>query len=319
MAIDHDRLFKELIQTYLEEFMLLFFPQLHEAIDFGLISFLSEEVYTDVVVGEKRKVDLLIETRLKGETALIIVHIESQAQWQSFFPERMFVYFSRLYEKHRCRIIPIAIFSYDEVKDEPDSFRLQFPFKDVLNFQYYTVELRKKDWRQYMKQDNPIAAALLSKMGYTKEERVQVKREFLRMLVRLELDPARMHLITGFFDTYLVLDDIEKQELQIEIHRLEPMEEEKIMELKTQWEKDAELKGKIEGKIEGEIEGERKILGKFIKSQFGEASRGMIEQLACLTDLDVLDRLTDRLFQVTLLEEALKLVDEAYKEQQTIN
>jgi hypothetical protein len=46
-VIDHDRLFKELIRTYFEEFMLLFFPQLHEAIDFGAITFLSEEVFTN--------------------------------------------------------------------------------------------------------------------------------------------------------------------------------------------------------------------------------------------------------------------------------
>jgi hypothetical protein len=218
--------------------------------------------------------------------------------------------------RRRClRIIPIAIFSYDEVKDEPDSFHVQFPFKEVLNFQYYTVELRKKDWRQYLKQDNPIAAALLSKMGYTEEERVPVKREFLRMLVRLELDSARMHLITGFFDTYLELNDIEKQALQKEIHILDPEEEKKIMELKTQWEKDAELNGKIEGKIEGE----HTILGKFIKAQFGEASDVIIAKLLYLTDLDLLDRLTDRLFLVTRIEEARKLVDEAFKEQQSIN
>jgi hypothetical protein len=51
-------------------------------------------------------------------------------------------------------------------------------------------------------------------MGYTNKEKVQVKKEFLRMLVRLELDPARMHLIAGFFDTYLKLDEKENIELR---------------------------------------------------------------------------------------------------------
>ncbi|MGG3835135.1 DUF4351 domain-containing protein, partial [Geobacillus thermocatenulatus] len=41
MAIDHDRLFKELIQTFFEEFLLLFFPDMHEHIDFSHLSFLS--------------------------------------------------------------------------------------------------------------------------------------------------------------------------------------------------------------------------------------------------------------------------------------
>lgn len=128
MRIDHDRLFKELIRIYFKEFILLFFPQVYETIDFTHIVFLSEEVFTDVIVGDKRKVDLLIETKLKGEPALIIIHIESQAKWQKKFSERMFIYFSRLFEKYRRRIIPIAIFSYNEVRDEPDSFQLTFPF-----------------------------------------------------------------------------------------------------------------------------------------------------------------------------------------------
>jgi len=39
------------------------------------------------------------------------------------------------------------------------------PFKDVLQFQYLAVELKKKNWRDYIRQENPVAAALLSKMG----------------------------------------------------------------------------------------------------------------------------------------------------------
>lgn len=51
-----------------------------------------------------------------------------------------------------------------------------------------------------------MAAALLSKMGFREEEKVLVKLEFLRLLARLKLDPARMELITGFFETYLKLN-----------------------------------------------------------------------------------------------------------------
>ena len=123
MAIDHDRLFKELLRTFFTEFMELFFPDVYEAIDFEHVNFLSEEVFTDIIIGEKRKVDVLIETKLHGEEAIIIVHFEAQAKYQEYFAERMFLYFSRLYEKHRKRIIPIAIFSYDEQKEEPTALK----------------------------------------------------------------------------------------------------------------------------------------------------------------------------------------------------
>lgn len=44
---DHDRLFKELVQTFFQEFMEAFFPQEYTAIDFNSVKFLSQEVFTD--------------------------------------------------------------------------------------------------------------------------------------------------------------------------------------------------------------------------------------------------------------------------------
>ncbi|KAF0993811.1 hypothetical protein BJQ97_00436 [Geobacillus sp. TFV-3] len=76
----------------------------------------------------------------------------------------MFIYFSRLFQKYRRRILPIAIFSYDATRDEPSSFTLEFPFLTVLDFHFLTVELRQLPWREYIRQDNPVAAALLSKI-----------------------------------------------------------------------------------------------------------------------------------------------------------
>jgi len=32
--------------------------------------------------------------------------------------------------------------------------------------------------------------------------------------VPVELDPARMTLLTGFFETYLILDDVEERKLE---------------------------------------------------------------------------------------------------------
>ncbi|MCG6178670.1 Rpn family recombination-promoting nuclease/putative transposase, partial [Anoxybacillus sp. LAT_35] len=155
MAVDHDRLFKELITAFFEEFLLLFFPHVHEHIDFQHVAFLSEELFTDVTAGEKYRVDVLVETKLKGEDGLIIVHIENQSYVQPSFPERMFIYFSRLFEKYRKRMLSIAVFSYDYLRNEPSSFTLQFPFFDVLQFRFLTVELRKQNWRDYIRHDNP--------------------------------------------------------------------------------------------------------------------------------------------------------------------
>jgi hypothetical protein len=197
--IDHDRLFKELIQTYFEEFILLFYPEIFEWIDFTHLKFLDKELNSGPRNRKKRRVDLIVETKLLNQESLIIVHIESQASYQIHFNQRMFVYFSRLFEKYHKPILPIAIFSYDEPHDEPSTFKINFPFLRVLHFQYFIIELKKKNWRDFVKQDNPVAGALLSKMGYNNLEKVEVKKAFLRMMVRLQLDPARTEMLTGFF------------------------------------------------------------------------------------------------------------------------
>ncbi|MFK7693274.1 Rpn family recombination-promoting nuclease/putative transposase [Paenibacillus sp. HJGM_3] len=307
MAIDHDRLFKELIQTFFHEFMEVFFAEVHESIDFNPLTFLSEELFTDLVAGERRRVDLLAETKLRGEEVLIIVHVEPQSYFQKDFAERMFIYSSRLFEKYRRRILPIAVFSHKEARIEPDSFGWGFAFLEVLKYRFFTLELQKCNWRQYVRRDNPVAAALLSMMGYTEDEKVQVKLEFLRMLVRMELDPARMHLITGFFDTYLKLNDREKLMLKEEIRMLDRQEESLLAKLQTQWEIDA----KIEGKLEGKLEEARKFINKYLQAQFGEKRADMDNKIANLNDLEQLEQLADRLFRVSRLEEAQQLVNEA--------
>lgn len=57
----HDQLFKELIKTFFEEFLEAFFPKIYPMIDFQDISFLSEEVFTDLLKGENRRLDIVVE------------------------------------------------------------------------------------------------------------------------------------------------------------------------------------------------------------------------------------------------------------------
>ncbi|WP_244956361.1 Rpn family recombination-promoting nuclease/putative transposase [Geobacillus subterraneus] len=253
--IDHDRLFKELLSTFFEEFLLLFFPHVYEYIDVHHLSFLSEELFTDVTAGEKHRVDLLVETKVKGEDGLVIVHVEHQSYTQRTFPERMFLYFSRLFQKYRRCILPIAIFSYDEQYDEPSSWVMQFPFLTVLDFRFLTVELCKLPWRAYIRHANPVAAAVLSKMGYNEEEKVDVKKECLRMLVRLELDEAKQRLLFGFFETYLRLSEEEEIQLRHEVSQMETKEAKRVMELIVSYEQRGMEKGIQQGIEQGMKQG----------------------------------------------------------------
>ncbi len=81
----------------------------------------------------------------------------------------------------------------------------------MLEFQFAAIQLNRLNWRDFLTQHNPVAAALMAKMNIAVSERPQVKAECLRLLTTLRLDPARMQLISRFVDTYLRLDDTEKQ------------------------------------------------------------------------------------------------------------
>src|SRR5699024_10110333 len=109
--------------------------------------------------------------KLYDTDTLIIVHVEPQSYVQRDFNFRMYQYFNLLHNKYRLPIIPIAIFSYEEAWNE-DTYISETKGFGLTGFRYATLHLRSKDWRKFLKQDNPVAGALLSKMDYSEEERV---------------------------------------------------------------------------------------------------------------------------------------------------
>jgi hypothetical protein len=52
--MDHDQLFKELLQTFLPEFVALFLPAEADQIDWSSVEFLDKELFTDVLQGTRR-------------------------------------------------------------------------------------------------------------------------------------------------------------------------------------------------------------------------------------------------------------------------
>jgi hypothetical protein len=195
--------------------------------------------------------------------------------------------------------LPIAVFSSDQARDEPDTFAQRFPFLDVLLFRFSKLELKRLSWREYVYRDNPVAAALLSKMGFAEEEKVRVKLEFLRMLTRLKLDPARMELIAGFFETYLKLNRREEEQLYQELGRIDQKEVELIVQITTTWHE----KGKIEGKIED--------ICKFMVRRFNVDADEVIEKIQQAASLEILDGLMEELFAADTLEEAQSIMNRA--------
>jgi predicted transposase YdaD len=245
--IDHDRLFKELISTFFLEFLELFFPQVAAYIEPDSLTFLDKEVFTDITAGEQYEADLVAKLRFRGQETFFLVHIENQSYPQTEFGRRMFTYFARLFEKHGLPVYPIVIFSYDTPRTpQTNIYRVEFPDKTVLEFNYGVVQLNQLNWRDFLQQENPVASALMSKMRIALSDRPKVKAECLRLLATLRLNPAKMKLISGFVDTYLRLNTAEQEIFQSEIAKFDPVKQEVVMEIVTSWQLEGRQKGQME-------------------------------------------------------------------------
>ncbi|GGN65536.1 Rpn family recombination-promoting nuclease/putative transposase [Oceanobacillus indicireducens] len=262
---DHDRLFKEVIQVFFQDFMEAFFPEVYEHINFSTVSFLDQEVFTDILKGEKRRIDILAEVKIKGEDTIILIHVEPQSYYQEEFHERMFIYNTRLYEKYRKPILPIAVFSYNDTKELPTQFSIDLPTIRIIDFHFQQLHLINKNWRKYIKMTNPIVAAFLSKMNYTEKERIQVKLEFLRMVSRMELDPAKMELIYGFFETYLKLNEKEEKQMHEEINKLPREEADRVLELPNTYRDQGRAEGIAQGIEKGRAQEREQIALNLLK------------------------------------------------------
>jgi hypothetical protein len=235
--IDHDRLFKELITTFFIEFIDLFLPEVAIDIDRNSIQFLPETVLTDVTKGEKKIIDVLAKVKYRQQDAYFLIHVEAQSYIKKAFAKRIFKYFARLHEKYDLPIYPVVIFSFDEPKrPEPNNYQVKFPGLNVLDFNFATIQLNQLSWRDYLTQQNPVAAALMAKMNIPTLERPQVKAECLRLLTTLQLDPARMQLISGFVGVYLELNAAEEEIFKDTIDRMGLNDEEGYVEMVTSWE-----------------------------------------------------------------------------------
>jgi Domain of unknown function (DUF4351)/Putative transposase, YhgA-like len=243
-TIDHDQNFKELISTFFLEFLDLFLPDIARNIDPDSIRFLPQEYFADLVEGDEKIIDLLVEVKLFGQDTTFLFHIEAQSYSEAKINRRMFYYLARLHQNYVKDIYPIVIFSFDQpYRAENNTFKIEFPNFKVLEFRFHSIQLNRLNWRDYIDRPNPVAAALMSKMRIAKRDRPKVKAECLRLLVTLKLDPAKTRLISKFVDTYLRLNAQEEQTFQAELDKIGVAQKEAIMQVTTSWEEAGIEKG----------------------------------------------------------------------------
>jgi len=217
-TINHDLLFKKLLELYFEPFLEAFYPQLHEKLDFTHQKLLSEEFIADAQTGQRYIADFVIESKLKNTNKKVIIHIEPQSYNQANFNERMYIYHGLLYAKHQQPIISIALLTH-ESEQYTNTFKQNILDLTKFSHSFSSLHLPSKHWRDYVEQENIVSATFMSLMMYDRKDKVDLTFTFMRILQEAKLSEHELEFLYGFFHTYVKLTKEEEEKLMMKIEK----------------------------------------------------------------------------------------------------
>jgi hypothetical protein len=153
---DFDSPWKEALDLYFADFLLLLFPEIHAEIDWSRgFEFLDKELMKIMAEAERGRgeVDKLVKVWLPdGKENWLLPHVELQAQEEAGFPLRMFNYNSRILDRYDKEVVSLAVFGDDRLTWRPNQYQterwgcktsFEYPFVKLLDFRARTVELEQ--------------------------------------------------------------------------------------------------------------------------------------------------------------------------------
>jgi len=311
-TIPYDELWKDVLEGLYPDFVQFFLPDFAEAINWARkYVFLDKELsqISPKSKGRKRFVDKLTKVYLKdGHERWVLVHVEIQGYRDEEFAERMFIYFYRIYDKFKQKIISVAVFSDSERGFKPDRFSYSFLGCD-LEFRYRTYKILEYSDEELEKSENPFALVVLAakrslESRNDEEKRFVFKWELIRLLLRKGYDRTKVIQVFRFLDGVLALSDEMKEELIYEeFHR----EEVERMPYITSWERIAIRRGMKEGMEKGMekgmLEGVSEMVLEALEERFGKVPEDVRKAIVAIENKDELKKLFKQAMRVSNLGE----------------
>jgi predicted transposase/invertase (TIGR01784 family) len=160
----HDQLFKAVLETLLQGFLELFFPEVAARFDFETLQFADKEVFANVPEGVVREADVVARLATRnGEPEIVLVHVEVQASPESDFARRMFEYYALLRMHHHVPVFPVVLYLRGGPDTTIEEYREELFGHEQLRFRYRSVALARLSAEEYVGA-SPLGAALAALM-----------------------------------------------------------------------------------------------------------------------------------------------------------
>jgi hypothetical protein len=167
MSADFDSPWKEALDAYFEPFLALLFPRVHAQIDWSRGSESLDKEFQQVVreaeLG-RRYVDKLVKVWTPGGVECwVLIHVEVQTARDAEFPQRMYVYNYRIFDRYNKSVASLAVLADDEPSWRPVEFRqsvfgcdagIRFPTVKLLDLAAKEAELEASE--------NPFSRVVLA-------------------------------------------------------------------------------------------------------------------------------------------------------------
>jgi hypothetical protein len=300
---DFDSPWKEALDLYFEAFLAFFFPQTHAAIDwtrgYETLDKELQQVVPDAERG-RRLADKLVKVwRRDGEETWVLIHVEVQGQAEADFPQRMYVYNYRLFDRYNRQVVSLAVLTDERANWRPDRFGyslwgctvgIQFPVVKLLDYAGQEAALEAHP--------NPFATVVLAHLKALETRgdagaRYNWKLHLARGLYARGMDKQVIFQLLRFMDWMMDLPRGLALQFHEEVYRLG---KEKIVPYLTSFERFALEKGLLEG-IEAVLE-----------VKFGAAGLELLPEIRKLEDVDKIRAVLHASKTATTLDEVRQFV-----------
>jgi len=210
-----DELWKKIIEDLFDDFVAFFMPDLYPHIDFSKgYTFLDKELFKlfPKSKGKKRFPDHLVRVFLKnGTEKWRLIHIEIQGYPDDVFPNRMFTYFYRIYDKYNQAIAALCIYIDSDEGFKPFRFEYDF-FQTSFVYRFRTYKLLTQEEQPLIESDNPFAMTALVglyqlKSGQSIQKKLELKIKLVRLLVSKGFSKEKIAHLFIFLDSLLTLPE----------------------------------------------------------------------------------------------------------------